>query len=227
MDFLALCQRVRQESGGVAGTNGTPTAVAGQIGQLKKIVDWTNDAWRDLWLKHDDWLFKWTDFTLPTVASDNDYSAADASVTDLAQWDEESFRIYLASAGVSDESFLTRMDYRTWRNVWSVGNQTPGRPNQMTIKPDLHIGFGPVPDDIYTVTGKYMRSFTDMTGDTDEPTGLPAEYHMCIVYRALEKYAADEGAPEVYAKHRSNHIIMERSLERKQLPRWGSGRPLA
>lgn len=227
MNFLQLCQRVRQESGGVAGTNATPTAVTSQVGQLKKIVDWTNDAWRDLWLKHDDWLFRRNSFTLTLTASDNDYSSSDASITDFADWDDETFRIYLTATGVSDETFLSRMDYRIWRDVWSVGTQTPARPQQVTVKPDKHVGFGAVPDATYTVTGEYLRSFADMTADSDSPTGLPSQFHMIIVYRALQKYAALEGAPEVYAAHRANHIIMERKLERNQLPEWTTGRPLA
>lgn len=229
MNYLQLCQRVRQESGGVAGTSSSPAAVTGQVGQLAKIVSWTNDAWRDLWLKHDDWLFKRGDFSLPLVAADNDYAASDCSptVTDLAQWDDESMRIYLTSAGVSDETFLSRMEYADWRNVWNIGSQTPSRPNVVTVKPTLHLGFGPVADAAYVVTGEYLKSFTDMAANADVPTGLPSDFHMCIVYRALEKYAADEGAPEVYAAHRSNHKVMEAKLERQQLPKWRTGRPLA
>lgn len=227
MNFLQLAQRVRQESGGVAGANGTPSSVVSQTGQLKKIVDWTNDAWRDLWLTHDDWLFRRGSFTLPLVASDNDYAASDASITDFSDWDDETFRIYLTATGVSDETFLSRMEYRVWRDVWAVGTQTPGRPQQATVKPDKHLGFGAVPDAVYTVSGEYFRSFTDMTLDADTPTGLPSEFHMIIVYRALQKYAADEGAPEVYAMHRANHKIMERKLERNQLPGWTTGNPFA
>ena len=229
MNFLQLCQRVRSESGGVAGTTTTPTTVTGQLGQLQRIVNWTNDAWRDLWLKHDDWLFRRGSFTLPLAASDNDYAASDCTpaLTDCAEWDDETFRIYLTSATYTDETFLSRMDYRVWRDVWAVGNQTPSRPNQVSVKPDKHLGFGPVSDAIYTVTGEYFRAFTDMDADTDTPTGLPTDFHMLIVYRALEKYAAFEAAPEVYAAHKANHVIMERKLERQQLPEWTTGRPLA
>ena len=104
MNFLELCQRVRQESGGVSGTG--PTTVTGQSGQLKKLVTWTNAAWRELQLMHDDWLWKRKDFTLTLSASDNDYAAADCTpaVTDLGEWDLETFRIYQTSAGVSDQT---------------------------------------------------------------------------------------------------------------------------
>jgi len=50
---------------------------------------------------------------------------------------------------------------------------------------------------------------------------------MIIVYRALQKYAADEGAPEVYAAFRNEHMRMESRLELKQLPSWTTGAPLA
>lgn len=225
MNFLELCQRVRQESGGVAGSG--PSTVTSQSGQLKKIVTWTNAAWRELQLMHDDWLWKRKDFTLPLVASDNDYSATDAGVTDLGDWDLETFRIYLTSTGVGDQTFLSRMDYNTWRNVWSIGSQTASRPNVVTRKPDLHLGFGPVPDASYTVTGQYLQATQSMAVDADEPTGLPEQFHEIIVYLALRKYAADEGAPEVWANAKFEYGRMLKALERNQLPDWTTGAALA
>ena len=224
MTFLELCQRVRQECG-IAGTG--PSAVSSQVGQLKKVVDWTNDAWRELQLMHDDWLWKRKDFTLTLSASDNDYSAADASVTDLGEWDLETFRIYLTSATVSDETFLSRMEYDVWRNVWVIGSQTPSRPNVVAQKPDLHLGFGPVPDATYTVTGQYLQATQQMSADADTPTGLPAEFHMIIVYIAMRKYAASEAAPEVWANAKDEYSRKLRALERKQLPKWRTGSALA
>lgn len=207
----------------MAGTASTPSTVLNQVGQLKKIVTWTNAAWRELQLMHDDWLWKRKDFTLTLSASDNDYSAADASVTDLGEWDLETFRIYLTSAGVSDETFLSRMEYDIWRNVWAIGSQTPTRPNVVAQKPDLHLGFGPVPDATYTVTGQYLQATQSMAVDADEPDGLPEEFHEIIVYIALRKYAADEGAPEVWANAKSEYRRMLHALERKQLPKWRTG----
>ena len=227
MNYLQMCQRVRKEAGGVAGTSSSPSAVTNQTGQLSKIVSWVNDAWVDLQLKHSDWLWKRKSFTLALSASDNDYSASDASVTDLGEWDDETFRIYATATGVSDETFLSRMEYGVWRDIWNIGSQTPGRPQVVTIKPNLHLGFGPVSDTNYVVSGEYLQSAQELSADANEPDGLPAEFHMCIVYRALEKYAADESAPEVYAIHRDNHLRMESKLERKQLPRWRTAGPLA
>jgi hypothetical protein len=172
---------------------------------------------------HDDWLWKRKGFTLPVVASDNDYTASDASVTDLGEWDLETFRIYLTSAGVSDETFLSRMEYDIWRNVWSIGSQTASRPNVVVQKPDLHLGFGPVPGDSYTVTGQYLQATQSMALDADTPVGLPEEFHEMIVYIALRKYAADEGAPEVWNNAKWEYRRMLGALERKQLPKWRTG----
>jgi hypothetical protein len=220
MTFLELVQMVRQECG-VAGTG--PSTVVSQTGQLKKLVDWTNQAWRELQLRHDDWQWKRKDFTLSLAASDNDYSAADASITDFGEWDLETFRIYLTSASVSDETFLSKMDYDIWRNVWAIGSQTPSRPNVVALKPDQHLGFGPVPDDIYTVSGQYLQATQSMSLDADTPTGLPEEFHMIIVYIAMRKYAANEAAPEVWTNAKEEYKRMMGALERKQLPKWRTG----
>jgi len=176
MNFLQLCQRVRQESGGVSGTSNSPSSVVGQVGQLVKIINWTNDAWRDLQLAHSDWRWKRKSFSLPLVANTNDYAASDCSpaVTDLGEWDDETFRIYQTSIGVSDETFLSRMEYPTWRDAWNIGSQTPSRPTVVTIKPDDHLGFGPKPDAAYVVTGEYLQSAQDMVLDADTPIGLPS-----------------------------------------------------
>ena len=227
MNFLQMAQRVRQEAGGIAGSATAPSNVTTQIGQLKKIVDWVNDSWRDLQLKRSDWLWKRKPFTLALTASLNDYTAADASVTDLGEWDDESMRIYRTAAGVGDESYLSRMEYSVWRDVWDFGVKTPSRPNVVTIKPDLHLGFGSVPNDSFTVTGEYLQATQALVIDTDEPDGLPEEFHMIIVYRALKKYSIDEAAPELYAAYRDDAMRMESHLERKQLPRWRTGGPLA
>lgn len=227
MNFLELAQRVRQEAGGVAGADSSPSSVTGQLGQLAKVVRWTNDAWMDLQLKHTDWLWMRKSFTLPLTASLNDYSAADASVTDLGQWDDESMRIYLTSEGVANEAYLSRMEYSLWRDVWDFGVKTPSRPNVVTVKPTFNLGFGPVPNDDYVVTGEYLQAAQPMLIDADEPTGLPVEFHMIIVYRAIKKYAIDEAAPEIYGAFRDDALRLESKLERRYLPRWRTGGPLA
>jgi hypothetical protein len=227
MNFLELAQRVRQEAGGVAGADSTPATVVSQTGQLAKIVKWTNDAWRDIQLSKTDWTWKRKQFTLSLSANDNDYTAADAGVTDLGEWDDESMRIYLTSVGVADESYLSRMEYALWRDVWNFGVKTPSRPNVVTVKPDLHLGFGPVPNASYTVAGEYLQATQSMTVDSDEPDGLPEEFHMLIVYGALKKYAIDEAAPELYAAYREDALRLRSALERKCLPRWRTGGPLA
>ena len=47
----------------------------------------------------------------------------------------------------------------------------------------------------YTITGDYFRSPTEMVADGDLPTGLPAQFHMAIVYLAMTYYAGYEAAP--------------------------------
>lgn len=227
MNFLQLAQRVRQEAGGIAGSDATPASVTNQVGQLAKVVNWTNDAWRDLQLSKTDWLWKRKQFSMPLTANVNDYAASVAGITDLGEWDHESMRIYRTAAGLADEAYLSRMEYAVWRDVWDFGVKTPSRPNVVTVKPDFHLGFGPVPDDAYTVRGEYLQSTQSMVINTDEPTGLPEEFHMLIVYRALKKYAIDEAAPELYVAYRDDALRLQSILERKYLPRWRTGGPLA
>ena len=56
MNFLELCQRVRQDAG-VSGEG--PTAVTGQSGILSRIVSWVKQANNEIQLKNKDWRFLW------------------------------------------------------------------------------------------------------------------------------------------------------------------------
>lgn len=214
MNFLALCQRLRQEAR-IAGTG--PSATTGQTGQSARLVSWINNAWMDVQQIHNEWLWMVGSFSGATVADDNTYTAADWSVTDLRDWKRDTFTCYLASLGVSDESELGYVPYPLWRREYAIGTQTASRPLHVTVKPDLSVGLGPKPDAIYTVQGEYQKSASELSGDSDTPE-LPSEFHMLIVWWALAKYAVSEAAPEVYAFAEAERRRLLRELERTQLP---------
>lgn len=212
--FLELCQSMRQEAG-ISGSG--PSAVTGQTGMLKKVVDWVALAWLDIQDSRSDWLWMNQEFTFQTIASTGNYTAASLSITDFGEWERDSFRIYLTSGGVAGESELQWIDYDTWRSVYGIGTQTESEPHCFTIKPNKSIQLAPIPDGIYTVSGDYRQASVTLAANGDTP-GMPSRFHRLIVYKALMYYGANEGAPEVYADAQEKYRVLRNALIRDQTP---------
>ena len=217
MNFLTLCKRVRQEAG-ISG-DGPVTTVA-QTGMMRKVVDWTAQAWSDIQISRADWLFMNKEFTFDTVAATRDYLAADYAITDLKLWDKNTFLIYENSVGVSDENTLYFLPYHKWRDSYRarMSDRPDDRPQLFTILPDNKVRFEPRPDKIYTISGEYKRTTQVLSADSDEPTSFPDDYHMMIVWLAVKYYAFYEDAPEVLELAEISYDTLLNRLMDDQLP---------
>ena len=135
MNYLDLCKRLAQESG-ISGAG--PATTVSQTGQLKRVVDWTSQAWQDIQKMRTDWLFMSKEFTFNTVAATRDYYAPDYSITNVDRWDNQSFLIYETALGESDQNKLEFLSYRKWRDAYRVRmNSRPNaRPQQFTFMPE-------------------------------------------------------------------------------------------
>lgn len=233
--YLQLCVDARQECR-VAGTG--PTAVTGQTGRLKDIVDWVAQAYTEIQERHGNWRWLRSTWTVNTVASDDTYAYGDctdsrlsATITRLGNWLLESdggpnVTSYLASSGVGGEGYLVFLPWDSFRSIYKRGTQTNGQPAHITIDPQNNLVLGPKPDGIYTVSGEYQMSGQSLAADGDTPE-MPSRFHRTIVYRAMEKYGAANGAAEVFNRGGFEGARMMRALELDQLPRMTFGGPLA
>lgn len=224
MTFLQLCSRLRQEVG-AAGTG--PTAVTGQVGEYKRIVDWIATADEDIQRLHNEWKFMRGSFTLNTVANDASYAYSDTVVpiTNFRDWRWTTFKIYLSSAGVGSERELPYVDYQTYIDL-NVGTQNAGHPKVFSVGNAMEILLWPKPDAVYVVSGEYQKSVELMDANADVPA-YPSEYHMAAVYKAMMSYGRSTGAAEVYQDGENNFKRLMREMRRTQLPRTQRGRPLA
>ena len=180
MTFLELCKRLRQETG-YQGTG--PVTVVGQQGDLKRIVEWVNQAYLDIQNKWQDWRWLWTEGQQATTADVADY----APPADLAVYSEDTLRI-------GDESlcYVTFQHYRRDRERYD--EMTPGRPWSFTILPNRSLRLFPTPDAAYNVDYEYFRAPVPLVENADEPL-MPARYHEVIIHRARVYWAAFENAP--------------------------------
>lgn len=215
MDFITLATRLRQE----CGVSGTQTTVTGASGEWKRLCDWISQAWEDIQTGNPDWDWMKSSCTVNTVAGDNEYTAADFGITDFAAWRKDSFRIYLTSAGVGSQWLLPYREYNSFRDYYLLSSRqtTQARPVEMTISPSKSILLGPIPDDVYTVTGEYFKTATVLTADSDTPE-MPARFHMAIVYRAMMSYGRYEAAGEVYQAGELEYNRMMRRIAYDQAP---------
>ena len=235
MDYLALCKKVSGECG-VAGGYAVPTAVTGQTGELARICNWTAQAYTEVQNKPN-WLWMRHGFTVNTVADDDTYAYGDitdtttsAVITRLSHWRLNDRRdppkIYLTSAGVGTQNWMIWVPWEDFKSVYRIGTQNSGYPVHITVDPQNNVVIGPKPNGIYTITGDYQRSAQTLAADADTPE-MPSQYHMLIVYRAMEKYGFFESAPEVLQRGREAGDAMMRQLENNQLPGFRMGGPMA
>lgn len=232
MNLLQIVNRARRECGVSGQALASVTGTLTMEGQ--RFLDWATDAWNDLQIEKNDWQWMRKSTTFSALPSQQLYTLAQASATDLARWKTDSFRCWNTATGQADEMILPAMDWDAWRNVYQFGTNrtTTGRPVVFAVAPlDHSLAVGPLPDTTYTVTGEYYRQPTALALDADDPstTGndFPARYHMLLVYMVMDAYAAYESAPEVAARAIKGRTRMKAMIMRDYLPMVTFGTSLA
>ena len=232
MTFLQLVQRLRLETNYA---NTGPTTVTGQTGDHERAVAWIASAYSEIQARHDwRWMRKQFTLTLSSSVDTYDYTSCIDSATSTAisrfkswaitdPWNPP--KIYLQSAGSGAESWVTFVPWENFRSVYRIGTQTEGAPAHVTIDPSDNLVFGPEPNDTYIFTGEYNRGSQTLTANSDEPD-MPSDGHLLIVYEAMEKYGAYNSASEVLTRAQVEGRPMMRRLEKTQLPRMRTARPM-
>lgn len=232
MTYLELCQRLRQETR--YGSSG-PTAVTGQTGLHLDCVNWIADSYvqlqnRTVWR----WLRK--QFTLTTTASDATYAFGDctdvstaSAISRFKAWlvDDPANppHCYLQSAGAGTETVMSYIPYEAFRYMYELGTHAEGQPTHISVDPADNIVVGPTPDDVYVITGEYHRSAQVLAANGDTPE-MPSDYHMLIVYTAMEDMGFAEVAEEILQRSNVKRRRLLRQLETVQAPRLYMAGPL-
>lgn len=232
--FLQLCQDTRRECG-ISGTG--PTAVTGQTGELERVVQWVNQAWLEIQNRYEDWRWMRVPFTLNTAADDDEYASGDATddltsaaITRFSKWRVNEYDnppyIHLQSAGAATQTWLTFIDWNSFKWLYRRGTQNSGYPSHVSVDPQNNLVLGLKPNDVYVVTGDYQRSAQVLAADGDIPE-MPTQFHDLITWMAAEKYGYHESAVEIVSKARRYGGALLRQLEANQLPDMPTAGPLA
>jgi hypothetical protein len=222
VNYLALCKRLRSEAG-LSGTG--PATVVDQTGEMLRVVNWIAEAYEFIQNAYSTWRFLRTDFSFSTTASKQGYTPAEASITDHADWIEESIRLY---SSITDEQFLYYLPWTDFRDVYMFGSHRTQeqRPSIVSIKPDNTLMLWQIPNAIYTCVGEYYTVPDVLAGDSGTPN-FPERFHMAIVWKALMLYGAYAAADEKYAHGDNEFSTLLRQLSFDQLEKATYGAPLA
>lgn len=230
--FLELCQAVARDSGTVSDLT-APSTVIGQTGRLLRIVNWTAEGYRDIQRRRDDWRWLRREFSGQTIATVSRY-ALNTTSERFKHWvfhsdsGEDTFSVYLTSAGQTGEGWLRYVpwdDFRRTRLFGSAAADT-GKPRDITVDPLNRLVVHPIPDDIYTIRGEYYQAPQILTADADVPE-MPEAHHEAIKWQALILLGTFDEAKEqipAWVAFLNRHIA---SLERTQTPRVVLAGPLA
>jgi hypothetical protein len=210
--FLQLAQSVRSEAG-LSGTG--PSAVTGQSGMDKKVVDWVNDAWYDIQAARPNWRWMWrNDGAIATVAGTKSYDLA-ALGFDVENVIPESVSI----TNVGNPASIIQLEFvefDAYREATKFILDEPDKPTLCTIDPSGAFVMNPTPDDVYDVAFEYYTPPSFLSGNTDVPE-LPVKFHRMIVELALTKYSSHDDAVGVYQTANIEYKKWMRRLEQAQL----------
>lgn len=180
MTFLELCVQLAHEAG--VDEEVPMITVAGQTGELRRIVDWTSSAWLDILNLHTHWNFLWEnpDLTIPSGTNlivTNVGVPAPRYDTDSAYFDD----------GSPSRKLLEYLPWQTFRATYRQLS-SDNNVSVWTVRPDNKIAVNAL------VTADKLCSFERWAvpvapdDDADTPP-FDADLHEVIVWRALVKYA--------------------------------------
>lgn len=213
MNYLQLCQTVRQECG--ASGNG-PSSVTDQTGESLRFVNWVNRAWLKIQTSRNSWRWMHATATLALTEDVAGYAKTALVASRFGRWDRCNWVVYPTADGVTASTALHEIPYDEYERKYIHRSVDSGLPVEFAIGPDDKVYLGPAPAAGYTLRFRYYKGAQTLSGNTDEPE-LPADYHWIIVYEAMKYYARREAATEIMEDARINYEQEEYRLERDQL----------
>lgn len=228
MTYLELCRKVARESGTVSGDD-QPTTVTAQTGRLRRIVDWTQDAWAAIQRSRSSWRWMEAEFNAPGTIINGlaRYTAANFAFARFAQWlyDAEDtfsgFVIYDPAIGAADEQPINFVEWHEFRRRYLWGSHENDRPQVFSISPAQELVLYPTPDKTYGVRGRYKKSVQVLAADGDTPE-MPSDHHDLIWRGALLYLAAYDENQTQPPLWRIFQMEGMDALVRDQLPKIGN-----
>lgn len=204
MNFLELCQRVRQDSG----ISGDIASVVNQQGILLKLVTWVQQAEYDIVTSRKDWNFMRGKASGSLVVGKVEYLPGELGMQPFAMLS----KVYV------DRQPLEKLDFE-YLDDWHLknGGAPDGTPTAFAETPDGTILFNHKPTQAVAFDIRYYKSATRLTVNTSV-SPIPAEHEEVIVQSALMGYARHEQDDKMLADYKDEFTIHFKRLCNRQLP---------
>lgn len=220
--FLEIVQRTYEECGL---SNNAPSAVTGQAGMAKKVVNWVLAAHQ--WVQDEEprWRFDWAQLTAVLSAGVDTYDPVATWAITVKEWVTEPMAsyIYKTSVGLTSRQPLTFLQWELFRGL-NIPPVTSTTPIYWTVNPQAQVVYFPTPSTSdWTVVHEYYQDTQTMAANTDTPR-IPAKYRMSLVWRAVQLYCGNDANGDLYV-HASNELkdVMFK-MRGTELPAWlGAG----
>lgn len=231
MNYIALVNRTKQESGRSGGNLAT---VVGAAGDDLLICNWVAASWAKIQRLTHEW--RWMRATVLASVVANQVTQDPATmlvqpanllpITDLRIFypQTEDYQLTLLDpASPAGEFSLSFVDFPLFRAMYVVGQQTAAAPRHWSISPQNKLLLGPKPGIAYHVRFDYRTAPSVLALDANIP-GMPEEYHLAIVFGALMSLASFDNAPEVYVRAKDEYRELMSHLYADQGPTFSLGR---
>jgi len=209
MTFLEICQKVARE-GGLAVRI---ASVTDQSGMAAKVVDWTQEAWSEIQVWRN-WDFMRATATIPVVAGTRTYDIAALTSSRFASWDNTDFVLLRADGS---RARVAQTSYARFNEDTRFSDFPLQEPSIAAMAASFQLLLNTIPIANATLTNDYWKTAFTLALDTDTPD-MPVDWHVGIAYKALEKYAMHEEAPEAMGKARREWARVRSQMLKRALP---------
>jgi hypothetical protein len=214
MNYLQLCQTLRQECG--ASGDG-PASVTSQTGESLRFVNWIRRAYLKIQTAHQGhrrWLH--VTGTHALTADIAGYARSTIVASRFGEWDRRDWVVYPTADGVTSATDLVEISYADYERMYVFKSVASAKPIHFAIGPDEKVYLGPAPTAGITLRYRYWKGPQSLATNSEEPE-LPEANHWIIVYEAMKYYARREAAVEIMDSAVENFGLELDRLERQQL----------
>lgn len=214
MTYLEMCQLVASRAGLSGGGGGTrPAAVTSQTGRMQRIVEYVDEASREIESLYNDWTFMRREMDFEIAANTTSFNPA-TSQTDVERINEltmsvrdDTDRNLVAVVPWTHERLNRVLDYEF----------TVDLPKQASIDHGGIVHFNPSSSRDFILRAEVTLAPFIMTADASVPF-IPAGYHHAIVHRALMFNYEDEEAEQLRQVSEVRYSEWLLRLEERFLP---------
>ena len=211
MNYLQLVQRLHRES---MRSTAAPTTVVGANERQARLFDWVADAWRDLQIERE-WRWMRTTLDAPLIVDQQTYNAeTDLSATRFRRWrvDDDTYNPWLYIDGSPNSLWpLTYTQLDEFRSLYVYRTWGATTPVAWTFDESNNLLVGPKPALAYKLRMEFWKSPTELTADADTPD-MPEEYHLLLMWTALEQVALADAAPELLTRAQGHKAELKTRL---------------